>query len=189
MTLPNEILIAEALIAEMEYIRAFAKANQTCKRKSVGVSILDIVRDRDGRVLIDRLSKQHNGPVFEAPNTGPPIGCTNEVGNCGCAHAEPRALLDILKRGWNQKPDRGKLIMVSEYSPCTNCANIIIDSRVISVCVYDIVTKHDLRGLQKLQRALDCTFPLEAARIVVAPQVGEEERCLLAAKTILRWLD
>lgn len=182
---PNEILIAKALIAEMEYISAFAKKAQTCKRKSVGVSILDIVRDRAGRVIMDRLTKQHNGPAIEDAE------CNNEVGNCGCAHAEPRAVLDLMRRGWMQSPDRGKLILVSEYSPCTNCANVILDSGVIQVCVYEHTTKHDLRGLSLLQKGLECTLPLHVAHLLLSDDHGPGvmERRITAERLINRWLD
>lgn len=183
--IPNELLIAQALIAEMEYIHVYAKKAQTCKRKSVGVSILDLVRDRDGRIIMDRLTKQHNGPAIKDAE------CSGEVGNCGCAHAEPRAIFDMLKRGWLQSPESGKMIMVSEYSPCTSCANIILYSGVIQVLVYEHTTQHDLRGLNLLQKGLEATFPLDCARLLVCPELGKEaiERSGLAAKMILRWLD
>ena len=123
------------LIMELKKIQDFALKNQTCKRKAVGCSIVRLSIGRRRLPTEKTLVMTHNGP--SVPNNE----CINEVGNCGCSHAEPRAILESLKK------DYGKhLVMVCTYSPCTNCANIIIDSGIIDLVVYETLTLHDTRG-------------------------------------------
>lgn len=123
------------LIDELKKIQNFALKNQTCKRKAVGCSIVRLSIGWQKAPTEETLIMTHNGP--SVPNNQ----CTNEVGNCGCSHAEPRAILKSLKK------DYGKhLTMVCTYSPCTNCANIIIDSGIIDLVVYKVLTQHDIRG-------------------------------------------
>lgn len=136
-------------ISELDLIEQQAKEQQTCLRKAVGCSICaikapDVVDD----VGIRRLAFQHNGPA----RSGNP--CTNIVGNCGCSHAEPRVIMSVLKMP--RLPIREKLVLFCTYSPCTYCANVIIDSGLVSGLVYDILTEHDTRGLAFLKSVMPC---------------------------------
>jgi len=63
----------------------------------------------------------------------------------------------------------GSKIMFCTYSPCTNCANIILDSGVINGVIYDILTEHDTRGLAFLQSQIPCVTREE---LVVAEKVA-----------------
>lgn len=112
-----------------------AEENQECKRKAVGCAII-IANGKDSTVTIF----SQNGP-----STG--HICSNELGNCGCAHAEPRAILRAVYEHWNH------CTLVCMYSPCTNCANIIVDSGVVDKVVWDIDTNHDMRGLHILKNS------------------------------------
>lgn len=80
-------------------------------------------------------------------NNGSNYICSNEVGNCGCAHAETRVILGLMK---TQVP--GPFVLLVNYSPCSNCANLIVDSKLIIAVAYRHVTEHDKRGLAILQK-------------------------------------
>ena len=120
-------------------ILEFAERNQKCKRKAVGCAA--VLLNNEVPLAI---SMKHNGPSREG------YECTNEVGNCGCSHSEPRVVQSIL----NFYREDDKLILVCTYSPCTNCANIIIDSNLFGGVIYDILTLHDLRGEKFLREAM-----------------------------------
>jgi deoxycytidylate deaminase len=132
--------LAVAMEQEIEACKFWAETEQTCLRKAVGVSII-----RSGyNGTFDAVTRNHNGPSAQGHQ------CTNIVGNCGCSHAEPRAILNAIKRGYGW-PD--KLILLCTYSPCTNCANVINDSKIITAVVYKILTEHDVRGAELLVKA------------------------------------
>jgi len=118
---------------------AVAKKNQTCLRKAVGCSITTCIGKRDMTQTI----VAYNGSSRKG------LPCTNVVGGCGCSHAEPRAVMQALRKSMKHG------LMVCTYSPCTNCANIILDSKIIDVVVYDILTEHDIRGATFLEEAID----------------------------------
>lgn len=125
---------------ELVSCRAWAEGNQTCKRKGVGVSLVRLGTTNHSPHLILR---GKNGPSSKGHE------CSNVVGNCGCSHAEPRAILNYLRKRGEPKLKPG-LILLSTYSPCTNCANIINDSGIIRAVIYDIRTEHDTRGIDLL---------------------------------------
>lgn len=101
-----------------------------CKRKLVQASFIWFYPSGD---VYERASAT-NGPVRGSI-------CSNEVGNCGCMHAEIRLLL--------QNPNLHGL-MVCQYSPCTQCANAIVESNRVTGVIFQIYTEHDLRGLDRL---------------------------------------
>jgi deoxycytidylate deaminase len=108
----------------------------SCKRKTVRCGIY---------VFDSRIVWAHNGSSINE--------CTNEVGNCGCAHAEPKAILKYIRLLGLQDA-----YMICEYSPCTHCANFIIESKTIEAVYYDILTEHDTRGAELLQKAgIECS--------------------------------
>ena len=104
----------------------------TCKRKVVNCTIIN---------HIGQFTNTKNGPTQGHQ-------CSNEVGNCGCAHAEPRAIIAALKSEWYVD-----CILVCDYSPCSNCANIIIDSGIVTKVGYNILTEHDKRGVKLLKNS------------------------------------
>lgn len=119
-----------------------AAERRFCKRKGVGCSLWSI--DRRGGTL-DHETTEFNSGLFDEPH------CTGERGNCGCAHAEPRAVAYAMScsREWLQSRF---LMLTCNYSPCSACAHAIAASRVISAVFYFHATKHDLRGLEILRR-------------------------------------
>ena len=123
-----------------EEILSFAERNQVCKRKAVGCAAI-AVRVNE----IYTIAMKHNGPSRKG------FPCTNEVGNCGCSHSEPRVVQSAIKN-WDMDE---KLILVCTYSPCTNCANIVIDSGLFGGVIYDILTEHDKRGEKFLREAMN----------------------------------
>lgn len=133
------------LLTQLSEVSNFARENQKCLRKSVGCCTVRLEDD-----MFTTFSMTHNGPSKrDVSGAG---GCTNEVGNCGCGHTEPRAIMQTLKsRIW--RINEPKVIIVCTYSPCTNCANIIIDSGIVQGVVRDILTEHDVRGEEFLKQA------------------------------------
>lgn len=136
--------LSEFIESEFKIIADYAQENQTCKRKAVGCSIIEANNKEE---ILERIIITHNGP--SGINK-----CSNIVGNCGCSHAEPRAILKYLKFLGKKHKDNIWSIMICTYSPCTNCANIIIDSNIITAVVYKILTKHDTRGKKILKQSL-----------------------------------
>lgn len=120
-----------------------------CLRKTVHCSIVCPV---EGYCSIYR---SMNGPVGEHK-------CKNIVGGCGCLHAEPRAILNFMqshewKMGWSG-------IMVCDYSPCTNCASLIIESGCILTVLYETLTDHDPDGVSLLNSAGIACVNLDSVR-------------------------
>lgn len=112
------------------YLENPRNAHTECKRKLVKASFIWFSEPE----FICERAYAVNGPVQGSV-------CSNEIGNCGCMHAEIRLLL--------HNPHIHGL-MACQYSPCTQCANAIVDSRRVTGVVYLIPTQHDLRGLDRL---------------------------------------
>jgi len=121
--------------------------SKLCRRKFVRSTILS-----PHSVGIARRFSSINGPVNPSQN----FKCNGELASCGCMHSEPQVVLDLVttvpdimrKRGYFQ------YILLCSYSPCTQCANIIINSKVITAVVYDKITEHDLRGEERLRAVM-----------------------------------
>lgn len=126
-----EQLVKQVILRAFEQIKVEAEKNQVCKRKAVGCAILEVNLKEE---LITHIMAI-NGP------SGPNNECSNIVGACGCSHAEPRAIMKYLKRCKKNGHCR-KTILLSTYSACVNCANIIVDSGVIDVVAYEILAEH-----------------------------------------------
>ena len=132
--------VRKIIIEDMGLIADNARNRTKCKRKGVGCQLISIEKD-----IICSLNYVFNGPSIEG------FECTNEVGNCGCMHSEPKAIINALKDQFESK----EWIMLCTYSPCTNCANIIIRSGIVKGIVYDILTEHDKRGDKFLRQSID----------------------------------
>jgi deoxycytidylate deaminase len=130
----------------------FAERNQKCLRKAVGCTAITVSNIYDASKMNNPgltplvIEMAHNGPSREDQV------CSNVVGNCGCSHAEPRVVQAALEEGITS--DTMPLILLCTYSPCTNCANIIIDSGLFVGCIYQILTVHDTRGEKFLREAM-----------------------------------
>lgn len=79
------------------------------------------------------LSIGYNGPPSDAPHSD----CTGEIGTCGCIHAEVNAItkLDAIRAY--------PALLYSTVEPCHNCANLIINSRVVVAVIYTEACRHD----------------------------------------------
>lgn len=137
----------------------FAERNQTCLRKAVGCAAITFTSSSDVfRPLT--VAMCHNGPSRKG------FPCSNEVGNCGCSHAEPRTVQSVIEIN-----EVMPLVMICTYSPCTNCANIIIDSGLFSGIIYQILTEHDKRGDKFLREAMPVITVDDLNKLI------EEEAC------------
>ena len=112
----------------------------TCKRKIVAASLFSIDATHGS---IDTLCT-YNGPVLKDHE------CENIEGSCGCAHVEPRLILQGLRLA--QFALR-RNVLYCQYSPCTHCANIIIDSKIIDVFIFREPYR-DIRGLELISSAM-----------------------------------
>lgn len=136
----DNLALARRLITEMLRVNVTASeaaSTQNCKRKTVCSSIFHINEPH-----LVTLHYETNGP-----NEG--HECRNIVGGCGCAHSEPRnTMWAILNGFWGMG-------MAINYSPCSFCANVMVDSKRYNLVVYDILTEHDKGGVDILRRT--CT--------------------------------
>lgn len=128
-----EDLLKKVILKSFKDIKKMAQAYKFCKRKSCGCAIIEI--------NLRAQSLQH----FIAINGASGIGskCSGIKGACGCSHAEPRAIIKYLKtRSLKIKSAHIKTILLTTFSSCVNCANIIIDSKVIDAVSYEFLAKH-----------------------------------------------
>ncbi len=125
-----------------------AESIRTCKRKGVACGIM---RFEDGE-LYSHHPLMETEWVFNGPIGRDPTLCSNEVGNCGCIHAEFRAVERCIREHayYYHEPRYALLI---NYSPCTSCANLIAVSGCIDRVYYITLTEHDKRGLKHLEKA------------------------------------
>jgi len=148
--------LREKILNTFVQIKDEADKNQICKRKGVGAAILEI----DLNTGIISTFTAINGP------SGPNNKCQNIVGACGCAHAEPRVIMKYLKHLTIRAEahnlmlkKRIKTILLSTYSACVNCANIIIDSDIIDAVAYEILAEHWARDPNNAHAMLDRSLP------------------------------
>lgn len=99
------------------------------------------------RKLVVCVVYAHNDELFHTYN-GPnsaDIECTNEVGNCGCCHAEARAVVDALRLRIQHAH------LLCSYSPCTYCANLIVKSGLFKSTMFLRLNDTDPRGVDILR--------------------------------------
>lgn len=135
--------IRQTILETFANIKREAEKNQICKRKAVGCAILEI--DLKNELITHYMTI--NGP------SGPNNECSGEKGNCGCSHSEPRAIIKFLKQS-KRNGQRGKTIILTTYSECNNCANIIVDSGIIDVAAYDIYASHWPKGIEIIKNSI-----------------------------------
>lgn len=110
---------------------------RACKRKAVA-SVIFLGVEGGWRELCHAVN---------APMGNDPDRCIDDVGNCGCVHSEFKAVVLLLRSkliGFNT-------VMVVSYSPCTPCANLIVQSKVVDEVYWLEDTAHDLRGIEILR--------------------------------------
>lgn len=143
-----EQLVRQTILRSFDEIKRIAEQNQVCKRKAVGCAILEV--DVESQLITHTTAI--NGP------SGAKNKCSNIKGACGCSHAEPRAIMKYLKR-CKRNGHRGKTILLTTFSSCINCANIIIDSGVIDVVAYEILAEHWAIEPHNAKARLDRSMP------------------------------
>jgi deoxycytidylate deaminase len=147
-------------------IKLQAEKNQVCKRKAVGCAIIEI----DTTLEIINKTFAINGP------SGNKNECQNIVGACGCSHAEPRAIMNYLlfrsRHRLNKKENKIKTILLTTYSSCVNCANIIIDSGVIDAVAYEILAPYWAEHPRNAKAMLDRTMPHWTKELIENPETG-----------------
>jgi len=116
-----------------------AEKHTDCKRKGVAAILVDPIASKRGGIT--------KTVAFNGPSDG--MECSNEVGNCGCVHAETRVLIGALKQYLSKKVH----YLLIHYSPCTRCAQEIVLSGIVSKVFYKVITEHDKRGLEILNNA------------------------------------
>ncbi len=104
-------------------LEKWAERDLECKRKGVGAEAFSV----DYYGALHSLSRHRNGPTEGWL-------CSNEQGNCGCSHAEPKVVLDLLRRRRPEQSHFSLSVLGTSYSPCTRCAHVIIESRLFDVC-------------------------------------------------------
>jgi len=136
------------LSQQAQILEGWAQSKTKCLRKGVGCSIVHISHN----TVVQEIAREHNGPAGQYDT------CKGKehVGSCGCAHAEPRAILQAIKHGWITPAPRGAIVLLCAYSPCTNCANLVLDSKIIEGVVYVQPTLHDLEPIDRLSQAMPC---------------------------------
>ena len=139
--------VKQSILQTFKDIKIKAEKNQVCKRKAVGAAILEI--NLNG-VIIHYTAV--NGP------SGSENKCSNIKGACGCSHAEPRVIMKYLKER-KKCDDPVKTILLTTYSACVNCSNIIIDSKVIDAVAYEILAKHWAVEPNNAKKMLDRSLP------------------------------
>ncbi len=118
-----------------------------CKRKGVACMLVPFVSRLDESLVDYHLRKVYtNGPLRDDEQF-----CSGEIGNCGCIHAEMNALVDRLL--WTKGLNSPGYALFCNYSPCTNCANLIVKSTIIHRVVFIHDTVHDMRGIEVMSRS------------------------------------
>ena len=148
--------IRECILNTFVKIKREADENQICKRKGVGAAILEIDLNEDTILTLTAI----NGP------SGSNNECSNIIGACGCSHAEPRVIMDYLKHltlraeAVNLMPKKKvKTILLSTYSACVNCANIIIDSGIIDAVAYEILASYWNEHPRNANKIIESSLP------------------------------
>lgn len=97
----------------LQVVKLYAKQDSQCLRAKIGVAICTGEKNE-----LRLLYLSHNGPVGTNK-------CSNEKGQCGCFHAEIRAVMKVLQ-GPMMLPGDDNWIIVCNWTPCTTCANFIL---------------------------------------------------------------
>lgn len=108
------------------------------------------------------LSVGYNGPAAGLDNDS----CTNEVGNCGCAHAEINALVKLRSNT--------PAILYSTVQPCFNCANAIINAGSIIGVIFRAACRHGNGPILRLHEANIITEHFEDIQNPTNPEWVEE---------------
>ncbi len=126
----------------LRIVMLYAEQERNCLRAAVGVAMCTGTKDS---LMLRYLS--HNGPVGKNK-------CSGEKGQCGCFHAEIRAVMKVLD-GHSQKrlALEDTWVIICNYTPCTTCANFILQyGKFLSAWYYEKEYRNP-RGMKILRDA------------------------------------
>lgn len=107
-----------SLIHIMGEFLKLIRLRSTCKRAKQACIITNVN-------MTSILAFGYNGRAAGEDNDS----CTNEIGNCGCVHAEMNALVKTPYHA-------GPLYLFSTMSPCKLCARLIVNKGNIKAVFY-----------------------------------------------------
>lgn len=117
-----------------------AMPDLSCKRKVSTCTVFNVQDDG-----LSEIAWTMNGPANGRV-------CSGARGDCGCIHAEQKmASMMFRNPSWF---DMHELVLMTPWSPCTHCANLIVTFDVFSGIFYDQPTMHDTRGVEILKNSL-----------------------------------
>lgn len=134
----------------LRYLKELAETETHCRRKGTGSGIsncfMDYKEDCDEYPIF--------GCEFINGSESSKKTCTNQVGSCGCIHAEFKTIHAFIIQNAECIINLDN-VLYSVYSPCTSCANLISLCRIqdgsIDAVVHLIDTEHDMRGIDILR--------------------------------------
>lgn len=108
---------------------------------------------------------------FRTNGPNPGWVCTGETGNCGCSHAEPRVLTELLAMGpeFFSAMAKQQTLIYTDYSPCQNCVNHFLEAQRylhIDFWVYRHLAGH-------WQHSLDFLIKSDAVKVYSVGQLEE----------------
>jgi deoxycytidylate deaminase len=162
--------IREKILETFPKIKEMA-FDTTCKRKGVGATIIEITGFNHPKI---------NFVTYSAINghSGDGTGnvCQNIVGGCGCAHSEPRVIMEYLKFRGIIKQERSDIrtILLSTYSACVNCANIIVDSGIIDAVAYEIHAEYWDTPPRNASKIIEAAMPHWTKAQIIDDIYGQE---------------
>jgi len=158
--------IKKTILQTFKDIKREAKKNRKCLRKACGCAILIFYYDES---LTDIPYKNRTiytlniTPIIVTAINGPSgkqNKCSGIKGSCGCSHAEPRVIMSYLKskeslKYFSEDFSNLKTILLTTFSSCVNCANIIIDSEVVNAVSYEFIAPHWAKDPNNAKKMLD----------------------------------
>jgi deoxycytidylate deaminase len=124
-----------------------------CYRKVSSCTVYSVIHDR----YLDLTAQVWNGPADGH-------SCSNVRGGCGCIHGEQKMAGEMVRAPLAFS--RHELVLMTPWSPCTHCANLIVALDMFSAVVYDLPTPHDTRGVEILKANDIIIFALDAQVVV-----------------------
>ena len=126
---------------------------QVCYRKVSSCTVYSRIHG----CMLDLIAQVWNGPSENHL-------CSNVRGDCGCIHGEQKMVGEMVHapRAFN----RHELVVMTPWSPCTHCANLIVTLDMFSAVVYDLPTPHDTVGIDILAKVGIPMFQLNAEVVV-----------------------
>lgn len=134
-----DVLVKQVVLHTFSQMQIKARTESQCPGGHVASSILEID-------MFNELIAHHSaisGQSYDSKSSSKYY--------CDCSHAESRVVMKYLKCFRKQR-ENIKTILITTVNPCIHCANIIIDSELIDIVVYDRVVS-SLDGNRKINGA------------------------------------